>query len=114
MYAHYLYLRIELEKAGKTKVKEDIRNAVRDETIFGARLMKTNMIHARPLIGKEFFRHFQKYKTALEGTPEWPKSDRDAVQKAAGKGYRQVRNDVPDPEEVERLWAADKKAMGLP
>jgi hypothetical protein len=114
MYAHYLFLRVRLEQVGRKGNKEDIRNAVREETVFGARLMNTNMIHARPLIGKEFFRHFQRYKDALEGTPEWPKSDRDTVQKAAGRGYRQARNDIPGHEEIERLWAADKKEMGLP
>ena len=50
----------------------------------------------------------------LEGTPEWPRSDRDAVTKAAGQGYRQVRADVPGREELEKLWAEDKKAMGIP
>ena len=44
--AHYLFLRLRLEQAGKTGNKEDIRSAVQDETVFGARLMKTNMIHA--------------------------------------------------------------------
>jgi hypothetical protein len=112
-YAHYLYLRLRLEQAGKAGNKGDIRDAVRDETVFGARLMKTNMIHARPLLGKEFYRHFLKYKDALDGTPEWPKTDRDLVQKAAGRGYRQNRDDVPDHQEIERLWAADKQALGL-
>jgi Domain of unknown function (DUF4838) len=114
LYAHYLFLRVRVEQAGKTGNKEDIRNAVRDETVFGARFMKTNMIHARPLLGKEFYRHFLRYKDALEGTTEWPKSDRDIVQRAAGRGYRQVRGDVPDHQEIERLWAADKRALGLP
>jgi hypothetical protein len=114
MYAHYLFLRLRLKQAGKTGNKEDIRNTVRDETVFGARLMKTNMIHARPLLGKEFYRHFLRYKDALEATNEWPKNDRDIVQKAAGRGYRQVRDDVPDHQEIERLWAADKAMLGLP
>jgi hypothetical protein len=114
IYAHYLFLRLRLVQAGKTGNKEDIRNAVQDETVFGARLMKTNMIHARPLLGKEFYRHFLPYKDALEGTTEWPKNDRDIVQKAAGRGYRQDRNDVPDHQEIESLWAADKKTLRLP
>jgi hypothetical protein len=114
LYAHYLFLRVRVEQVGKTGNKDEIRNAVRDETIFGARLMKTNMIHARPLLGKEFYRHFLRYKDALEGTTEWPKNDRDSVQKAAGRGYRQVRDDVPEHQEIERFWAADKKTLGLP
>jgi hypothetical protein len=113
MYAHYLFLRLRLEQAGKTGNKEDICTAVRDETVFGARLMKTNMIHARPLLGKEFYRHFLRYKDSLDGTTEWPKNDRDIVQKAVGRGYRQVRDDVPDHQEIERLWAADKQSLGL-
>ena len=74
VYAHYLFLRLRLEQAGKTGNKEDTQSAVEDETVFGARLMKTNMIHARPLLGKEFYRHFLPYKDALEGTTEWPRN----------------------------------------
>ena len=79
-----------------------------------ARLTYTNLIHSRPLIGKEFYRRFLPYRAYLEGTPEWPESNSAAVQKAAGKGFRQIRSDVPDRDELERLWAEDKKALAIP
>lgn len=113
MYAHYLYLRTRVEAAAATKDKDKVREAIANETIFGARLMNTNMIHSRPLIGKEFYRRFLPYKDYLVGTPEWPESQRDAVTKAAGKGYRQVRADVPDHAELERLWVEDKRVLGI-
>ena len=76
--------------------------------------MNTNLIHSRPLIGKEFYRRFLPYRQYLEGTTEWPESTREAVGKAAGKGYRRPRTDVPDAEELNRLWREDKKALGIP
>jgi hypothetical protein len=114
LYAHYLYLRTRLDEAGRARDRAKVLAAVRDETVFGARLMDTGMIHSRPLIGREFYRRFLPYKDALEGTPEWPRGQQDAVREAAGQGCRAVRGDVPDREEVERLWAEDKAAMGIP
>lgn len=113
MYAHYLFLRQRLQEAGKTKDKAKILQAIQDETVFGARLMNTSLIHSRPLIGKEFFRRFQAYKKYLEGTPEWPQSQRDVVQKAANVGYRRARSDVPDRQELEKLWEEDKRALAV-
>ncbi|HEY7428260.1 MAG TPA: DUF4838 domain-containing protein [Gemmataceae bacterium] len=114
LYAHYLYLRIRLEDAARTRSKDKVRAAVKDETVFGASLQDTGMIHSRPLIGKEFYRRFRSYGPYLEGTPEWPQSKADSVRKAAGQGYRRPRSDVPDREELEKLWQEDKKALGIP
>jgi hypothetical protein len=91
-----------------------VREAVREETVFGARLLNTNLVHSRPLVGKEFYRRFLPYRQYLEGTPEWPRGDRGAVQKAAGQGYRRARTDVPDAAELNRLWEEDRRALGLP
>jgi hypothetical protein len=113
MYAHYLYLRTRLEAAAKTSDQRAVRAAVADETVFGSRLTNVNLIHTRPLLGKEFYRRFLPYKDFLAGTPEWPVSDRDAVTAAGGKGFRQVRADVPGAEELEHLWAADKAALEI-
>lgn len=113
MYAHYLYLRTRLEAAVAAKDKEGVRKAVADETIFGARLQNANLVHARPLLGKEFYRRFVKYKDYLEGTPEWPQSQSAAVAKAAGQGFRRPRNDVPDRQELEKLWAEDMQALAI-
>jgi hypothetical protein len=114
LYAHYLYLRTRVQAAADTKDTTKVCEAIARETAFGARLMNTSMIHSRPLIGKEFYRRFLPYQEYLTGTPEWPESQRDAVIKAAGQGYRQVRNDVPAREELERLWAEDKRVLGIP
>jgi Domain of unknown function (DUF4838) len=114
LYAHYLFLRIRLDEAARAKDKARVLDAVRDETVFGARLMDTGLVHSRPLVGKEFYRRFLAYKDFLAGTPEWPQSDAKAVAAAAGQGVRRLRTDVPTREELERLWAADKRAMGLP
>lgn len=113
MYSHYLFLRKSLEEAAKTKEKAKILAAIKEETTFGGRLMNTGMIHSTPLIGKEFYRHFLPFKDYLEGTAEWPQSQRDVVQKAAGKGYRKTQSEVPSHEELEKLWAEDKKVLGI-
>ena len=109
MYAHYLVLRLRLEEAGKTKDKAAIVNAVKEETVFGARIMKTNMIHARPLIGKAFHRRFKAYALYLKGLPEWP----DDPVKGWNKGFRAARSDVPAADELAQLWAADKAYLGF-
>jgi hypothetical protein len=113
MYVHYLFLRTRVEAAAKTKDTTAVRAAIANETIFGARLMNANVVHSRPLVGKEFYRRFSAYKEFLEGTPEWPMSTSAAVASAAGKGYRQTRTDVPGADELERLWLEDKKELGI-
>jgi len=113
LYAHYLYLRIRLEEAARAKDKPRVIAAVKDETVFGAQLRDTGLIHSRPLVDKEFYRRFLAYKDFLAGTPEWPESKADAVRKASGQGYRQQRSDIPDRAELERLWAEDKAVLGI-
>jgi hypothetical protein len=113
MYAHYLFLRTRLEAAAKAKDRRAVRAAVAEEAVFGSRLTNTNLIHTRPLLGKEFYRRFLPYQEFLVGTTEWPANDRDAVAAATGKGFRRVRADVPGADELDRLWAADKAALAL-
>jgi hypothetical protein len=114
LYAHYLFLRVQLDEAARTKDKAKVQEAVKNETTFGARLAYTNLVHTRALIGKEFYRRFLPYKGYLDGTPEWPESTAKAVETATGKGFRKVRSDIPDRDELDRLWAEDKKALGIP
>ncbi|HWG46440.1 MAG TPA: DUF4838 domain-containing protein [Gemmataceae bacterium] len=113
LYAHYLYLRTRVEDAAGTRKKEKVIAAVKDETVFGARLQDSGIIHSRPLIGKEFYRRFRSVGSYLEGTPEWPQSKQDIVRKSAGQGYRRSRTDVPGHDELEKLWQEDKKALGI-
>ena len=101
LYALYLSLRIKLDEAGQTGDTEAIRAAVQAETVFGARLLNTHMIHVRPLIGKAFHRRFKKYESQLKGSVEWPEGN---SMEAWGKGYRVPREDVPDAAEIEKLW----------
>jgi hypothetical protein len=101
MYLHYLVLRLRVEEARDEK---SVLDAVRDETVFGGRLTYTNMIHSRPLIGKAFLRRFKKHEKLLAGVPE-------ALE---GKGgWRQV-GQPPTREELEKLWADDRSALGVP
>jgi hypothetical protein len=102
LYALYLALRFDLEDAAKRRDREAIVHAVREETVFGARIMRTNMIHTRPLIGKAFHRRFKAYRHYLQGLPEWPQDPTDGW----SEGFRTTRQDVPDAEEIERLWTA--------
>ncbi len=110
---HYMHLRIKLADAARAGDSSAVQQAVKNETVFGARIMNTNMIHARPLIGKEFYRRFRKYGKYLKGVPEWAGGDRNAIRAYWGKGYRVPRDDVPTHEEVEEFWAEDKTALGI-
>jgi hypothetical protein len=114
LYAHYLWLRVQLDEAARSKDRDRVREAVKAETVFGARLMNTGLIHSRPLLGKEFYRRFLAYAPYLEGIAEWPASTRAAVSQAGGRGFRQARTDIPDAAELERLWHEDCKALAVP
>jgi hypothetical protein len=102
LYALYLSLRIKLDETAKTGDRDAIVKAIEAETVFGARIMRTNMIHTRPLIGKAFHRRFKAYESQLKGLPEWPEGN---SMDGWGKGFRSPREDVPDAAEIEKLWA---------
>jgi len=99
MYLHYLLLRARLAEAAKTNDRENILAAIEAETVFGGRLTDTNMLHARPLIGKAFLRRFRKFKPLLAGLPE---------ENAEGKQWRKIGT-PPSHEELEQLWAEDRQ-----
>ncbi|MBI2930866.1 MAG: DUF4838 domain-containing protein [Planctomycetes bacterium] len=104
MYLHYLCLRERLAAVTATGPDSAILDAIREETVFGARLMNTNMIHSRPLIGKAFLRRFSAYQALLATVPE---------AQTWGTGWRTPREDVPTHEEMEALWAQDKAWLGM-
>jgi len=106
LYQHYLVLRRQLDEAAARGDRAAIVEGVKAETLFGARLMNTNMLHTRPLIGKAFARRFRPYMEHLAGLPE-------AGEDGAGKGFRSVREDVPAPDELARLWEEDRRVLGL-
>lgn len=97
-YLHYLVLRHRLELAGESGKREAIIEAIRAETEFGGRMSDTNMIHTRALIGKAFERRFRKFLPQLEGLDT--------------KAWRKVGN-PPEADELDRLWEADRKLLGL-
>lgn len=103
MYLHYLVLRHRLLEAERSGDKQGILDAIRDETVFGGRLTDTNMLHSRPLIGKAFLRRFRKHAESLAEVPAAAKS---------GAGWRTV-GQPPSREELARLWAEDKRELGI-
>jgi hypothetical protein len=103
MYAHYLLLRQRTQQAAKTKDDKAILEAVKNETLFGARLTYTNMIHSRPLLGKAFLRRFKQFEKLLANVPE---------AQADNKGWRKVTQ-PPSHADLEQLWAEDKTTLGL-
>ena len=113
MYAHFLKLVLARQEAGKTKDREKIVAAIRDEATWASRLTDTGRVHSRPLIGKEFYRRYKAYQQFLIGEPEWPESTAEAVAAAAGRGCRELRHDIPTAAELDRLWVVDKKGLGL-
>jgi hypothetical protein len=99
MYLHYLLLRWKVEQAAGSGDRTALLHAVRQETEFGGRLTYTNMIHARPLLGKAFPRRFRRYADALgdlQQTESW-----------------RTIGEPPDREELQQLWEADRRQLGL-
>lgn len=97
-YLHFVYLKTKVAPAAKEDT-DALVAAVKDVTVMGGRLTYTHMVHARPLIGKAWGRTFKKYKDVLppdEVNKEW-----------------RVIGEPPSHEELDRLWAQDKKEMGL-
>lgn len=103
MYAYYLLLREKVREASKTKNNEAIVEAIKNETIFGGRLINTNMVHSTALLNKAFLRRFETYKELLKDIPE---------AKEFEKGWRQAGT-APKHEEMEELWKQGKKYLGI-
>ncbi len=103
MYMAYLYLRLKTWEAANSGDKDAIIEAVKNETTFGGQLTKTNMIHARPLIGKAFHRRFRGQMDILENV--------DAA-KEWGEGWRVV-GEPPTAEELNKLWQQAKADLGM-
>lgn len=99
MYWHFLWLRHQLHEAHRRQDREAIRAGVRAETVFGGRLADTNLVHARPLLGKAFPRRFRLQMDALEGVSE--------VELAT---WRQL-GQPPTAEELQALWEADRRQL---
>jgi len=101
LYLHYLVLRWQLGEAERGGDQQAVLDAIRAETIFGGRLTRSGMIHARALVGKAFPRRFSKHAAILEKVP-------DASQ--SGAGWRQV-GEPPTREELQQLWEADRALL---
>ena len=97
LYLHYLHLRWRLELAESAGGEQAVLDAIRAETVFGGRLTRTGMVHARPLIGKAFLRRFREHAEILENVPDAAKW---------GSGWRQV-GEPPTREELQTLWQED-------
>lgn len=103
MYAYYLLLRNKVAEAGASKDSAAIVEAIKNETMFGARLTNTNIIHTKPLLGKVFMRLFKDYEPYLKNIPESQESE---------KGWRKP-GEPPTHAELEKLWADGKKYLGV-
>jgi hypothetical protein len=99
MYAHYLLLRWKVQQAADSVDQTALLQAIRQETMFGGRLTYTNMIHTRPLLGKAFPRRFRRYADVLGDLQQ-------------AESWRTI-GEPPSHEEVEQLWEADKRYLGL-
>jgi hypothetical protein len=103
MYVHFLLVRRQLEEATKKRDKTGVAAGVRAETVFGGRLSDTNMVHARPLVGKAFARRFRKHLALLGAQP----NDLHDIQT-----WRRVGT-PPGAAELDRIWTDDKKLLGM-
>jgi hypothetical protein len=103
MYAYYLLLRNKVAEAAATKDSAAIVGAIKNETMFGARLTNTNMIHTKPLLGKAYMRLFKEYEPLLKNIPESQESE---------KGWRKP-GETPTHAELEQLWSEGKKYLGV-
>lgn len=102
MYAYYLLLRNKVVEAAAMKDTAAIIAAIKNETMFGARLTNTNMIHTKPLLGKAYMRLFKDYEPILKNIPESQESE---------KGWRK-QGETPTHEELDQLWSQGMKYLG--
>jgi hypothetical protein len=103
MYVYYLLLRSKVWEAAAEKNNAGIIEAIKNETLFGARLTNTNMIHTKPLLGKAFMRLFKDYEPLLKDIPESQESE---------KGWR-TPGEPPTHDELEKFWAEGNKYLGI-
>ncbi len=101
MYVHYLVLRQRTQQTVRSKDEKAKIDAVREETLFGAKLTYTNVIHSRPLLGKAFGRRFKAFEKVLANVPE---AQRD------NQGWRRI-GQPPTRAELDQLWMADRAAL---
>lgn len=103
MYAYYLVLREKVREASGAKDTAAIILAIKNETEFGGRLAFTNMIHAKPLLNREFRRLFKDYEALLKDIPE---------SQVFEDGWRKIGT-VPTHDELEELWFQAKKYLRI-
>lgn len=104
MYMYYILLRYKVKDTSEVKSDEELIEAIKNETMFGARLTNTNMIHTRPLLGKAFMRLFREYEPLLINIKESQVSE---------SGWREPIETPPTHDEIELLWEDGKKYLGL-
>lgn len=104
MYIYYLRLRDEVWDTASTNNVEAKIEAIKKETIFGAKLTNTNMIHTKPLLGNTFMRLFKYYEPILKDILESQQRE---------SGWRSPIETPPDYVELEQLWEESKKYFGI-
>ena len=113
MYAHYLLLRQHVRALAGTKDQDKAIAAIKAETVFGARLTDTGMIHSRPLLGKAFLRRFNE-----DGLKDYIADKKQEggklvdEPKAFTADWLKVGT-PPARDELEKLWAQDKAELQL-
>lgn len=103
MYAYYLVLRNKVWEAAARKDNAAIVEAIKNETLFGARLTNTSMIHTKPFLGKAYMRLYKDHEQLLKNIPESQQEE---------KGWR-APGEAPTHAELEKLWAEGKKYLGI-
>jgi hypothetical protein len=103
MYVYYLILRNRVWEAAAAKDSVAIIEAIKNETVFGARLTNTNMIHTKALLTKCYVRLFKDYEPLLKNIPESQESE---------KGWRSP-GEIPTHDELEKFWAEGKRYLGI-
>jgi hypothetical protein len=100
LYWYYLLLRWNVQQAAASADRAALLDAIRQETTFGGRLTYTNMIHARPLLGKAFPRRFREHLGMLGDL-------------AQTESWRTI-GEPPQREELEQLWETARRQLDLP
>ena len=114
MYIHYLLLRMRVNNLEDSKDKDAILQAVKDETVFGMRLMTTHMIHSSRMFDRErFLRRFRTFADLLGVEVTDRRTGKVHKEPAPFTNEWRKPGQPPSAEELQALWNQDKKELGI-
>ena len=114
VYAHYLLLRSRVTALEESKDKDASLEAIKNETVFGGRLIKTHMIHTEKFHEPtRYLRRFAKFQDLIAVDAPVKPGEKPSKEPAEFTKAWRVNSDPPTHEEINDLWAQDLKELAI-